>query len=144
MKKNRSGVYIGSNVSFDPNTGLGLSYGWWQITRRFPNNALVFNSYKYSVTTQGHQKKLKKLLGELGMTIHYEIEAPDGLQDLSSAIKHYESKIQQILSKKKPKELELHLAESYRHWIVQIEYLMSLEVSQKIRDSEPPNETGVQ
>lgn len=111
----RAGIYKASNVSFDPKTCEARSYAWWIFVRKI-GNKVVFNNYRYSVTTAKHQSKVRWLLAELGINIDVEIEAPQGLQrsdiacslsgrtGLSSAIQLYEDRIKTLEAEmKKPR-----------------------------------------
>ena len=71
------------------------SYGWWEYVKRI-NGQLVFNNYTYSNSTTNHQSAMRSLLRDLGYHSYLIIEAPGGLQDLDSAIKYYESKIENL------------------------------------------------
>lgn len=85
-------IYQASNVYFDANTCQAYSYSWWRFVECF-DGKIIFNNYRYSNTTIKHQDKVRWLLRELGLAIHLEIEAPQGLQNLESAVEHYESLI---------------------------------------------------
>lgn len=89
----RLGLYKASNVTFNPRNLEAYSYSWWQFVKII-DDVLVFNSYTYSNTTTRHQWKVRHVLRELGYTEWLEIESPRGLQDLSSAVRHYEQLIQ--------------------------------------------------
>ena len=55
-----------------------FSYGWWQVTKVFEGR-LFYNSYFYSATTAKHQSWIRQEVSG-----YFSIEAPDGLQDLTS------------------------------------------------------------
>lgn len=93
--RKRTKDYKASNVWFDPNTMHAKSYGWWDMVRRI-NGQVVFNDYGYSVSTRRHQSKVRSVMSDLGITPDLVIEAPKGLQDLDSAIKHYEYKVKRL------------------------------------------------
>lgn len=78
--------------TFHPETFVAKSYGWWNVVERI-DDKVVFNSFRYSVTTSGHQRALRSLLEELGIEIDYEVHARGGLQKLDSAISAYEFEI---------------------------------------------------
>jgi hypothetical protein len=67
-------------LDFDPVTGLGHSYTWYEIAKVI-NGKLVLNTYRYSVTTSGHVGTLRSLFRQVGLK-YIEVEAPRGLQDL--------------------------------------------------------------
>jgi hypothetical protein len=64
------------------------------MTRRI-GRYLVFNSYRYSSSTTGHQWKVRRWMREQGKD-WVAIEAPGGLQDLASARDHYTRKIAEL------------------------------------------------
>ena len=59
MKK--TGIYKGSNVTYDPMRKIAKSYGWWTFLKEV-NGVLLFNNHRYSMSTQRHQKKVLALL----------------------------------------------------------------------------------
>lgn len=89
----RLGLYKSSNVSFDPSRFEAKSYNWWIFVRRVYGK-LVFNDFRYSVSTANHQNKVRRLLTELGVNIDIVIECPQGLQHLKSSIEFYKGKIE--------------------------------------------------
>jgi hypothetical protein len=98
--KPRKQRFEARSVSFDPETQEAYSYGWWRFVERI-GPYLVFNSYRYSVSTSKHQGLLYwgygneryGLLADLGLSVDLRIEAPRGLQDLDSAVSLYERRI---------------------------------------------------
>lgn len=79
----RAGIYKASNLDFNPKTGLGHSYDWYEITKTIQGK-LVLNTYPYSVTTRKHVRKLEELIEQLYISVT-RIEAPEGLQNLQAA-----------------------------------------------------------
>ena len=95
-------VYKASNLTFNPATGEGRSYDWYSIARRF-DGVQVLNTYRYSVTTGKHIRKLENLFSDLRLECLF-IEAPRGLQDLDAAIEFYRDKIATLETEiKKPR-----------------------------------------
>lgn len=93
MKWNeKKGLYLGSNVSFDPASCVAKSYDYWIFVARIQGQ-VVFNEYNFSPTTRAHQRKVERLLGRLRIKIDHRILAPKGLQNLQASIYHYENKI---------------------------------------------------
>lgn len=88
--------YKSKNCTFDVDTCKAVSYGWWVFVDKI-DGMVVFNSYRYSVTTAGHQRKVRQLLEELGIRIDLEIECPAGLQDISSAAQLYADRSGELL-----------------------------------------------
>lgn len=89
--------YKASNVLLDLNNEIATSYDWWIFLKRI-NGKLVFNKYRYSPSTAGHQRKILKQLDQLGIKVDMFIEAPKGLQDLNSAISYYEYEISELVN----------------------------------------------
>ena len=85
-------LFKGSNVEFNPSICEATSYGWWKFVSRI-GGLVVFNDYRYSVSTSKHQWKVRSLLNQLGIEIDLFIEAPQGLQNLDDAVRYYEVKI---------------------------------------------------
>lgn len=78
------GLYKASNVTYEPTTRKAFSYSWWQFVGVF-NGKTVFNRYGYSKSTQKHQSKVRRVMGDLGhlSPIYHadiEVEVPEGLQ----------------------------------------------------------------
>lgn len=67
-------------LDFNPLTGLGHSYTWYEISKVIKGQ-LVLNTYGYSMTTSGHVNTLRSLFSQLGLK-YLEVHAPRGLQDL--------------------------------------------------------------
>lgn len=65
----------------------GHSYHWWIMLKRI-NGKLVFNTYRYSNQTAKHINKARQVLDKLGIK-YISIEAPKGLQDIDTAVKHH-------------------------------------------------------
>lgn len=77
----RSGIYKSANITFDPATIAAHSYGWWQFVRVI-SGKVVFNEYRYSVTTAKHQRKVLRLMGELGIKIDLFIQTRSSLHTI--------------------------------------------------------------
>jgi hypothetical protein len=78
----------------NPETLESRSYGWWLVTRKI-GNTLVFNDYRYSSTTSGHQSCIEWWLQHHGYS-YVTIAARKGLQDLDSAVSGYEYEISEL------------------------------------------------
>lgn len=72
-------LYKACNVTFNPNTLDARSYNWWSFVTKV-GNKVIFNNYSYSNSTRKHQSKVKSLMNELGISIDFYVEAPEGLQ----------------------------------------------------------------
>lgn len=79
------------NLVFCPETGEARSYEWY-ILGKVINGRYVLNDYNYSQTTAGHASELRTTLNILGVD-YISIEAPQGLQDLNSALDLYLKRI---------------------------------------------------
>jgi len=93
--KKRTGEFVASNVYLDPIALHATSYRWWHMLKNI-GGIVVFNSFNYSTSTSQHQWKVRETLKQLGIKIDLEIESPNGLQDLSSAIERYENQIKYL------------------------------------------------
>lgn len=71
-------MYQASNVTFNLATREARSYAWWVFTKII-DGKLVFNEHRYSITTQGHQRKVKKLLTELNIPIDRVVDHRESL-----------------------------------------------------------------
>jgi len=91
----RLNVYKASNNFFNPVTCEAYSYNWWRYVERI-GNKVIFNNYRYSVSTSKHQTRMQDLLTKLGINIDVTVECPRGLQDLESGIKYYNVQIQSL------------------------------------------------
>lgn len=95
-------IYKAANVTFNPETKQAYSYNWWRFVDVI-GGLVVFNNYTYSNATAKHQGKVRRLLQDIGVAVHFEIEAPGGLQNIDSAIFYYEKEIaslQALVAKK--------------------------------------------
>lgn len=110
----RLNMYKAANVTFNPDTLEAYSYRWWRFVE-VVNGKVVFNNYRYSVSTARHQSKVRSLLSQLGITIDVTIECPEGLQSayaIESAISLYQARIDTLtaemnkLSTRKAKNAE--------------------------------------
>ncbi len=66
-------LYKGANNYFNPTTKEAYSYDWWCYVREI-RGKLVFNDHNYSMTTCGHQSRMKSLLEELGLKIDVYVD----------------------------------------------------------------------
>lgn len=84
-------MFKAANLTFNPETYEGESYNWYSICRKFEmkNSKPVFilNTYGYSNTTSKQVGKLMRLFGQLGIA-YSTLEAPQGLQDLNTALSY--------------------------------------------------------
>lgn len=71
---------FGPKYFLDCNTLGSFSYGWWCVSK-VVGDRLVFNEYRYSVTTASHQSVIRGALEALGARIALTIECPVGLQN---------------------------------------------------------------
>lgn len=70
----RLGLYKNSTgtVGFNPATKTGWSYRWEFL--QVVDGLLVFNCYRWSVTTSGHQSTMRSLLRQLGIKIDIDAD----------------------------------------------------------------------
>jgi len=79
---------------YNPDTQIATSYKWYEIYKVI-NGIRCLNTHGYSVTTSKHVSILRQFFNHCRDEIFY-FEAPDGLQNLSRAINHYQNKINDI------------------------------------------------
>ena len=142
-----------ANVYFDVETQEAYSYGWWRFVERI-GPYLVFNSYRYSVSTSKHQCRVggygywreqnddpkewgASLLASLGLKIDLWIEAPRGLQDLNSARTEYQFRIENLEAEIAKKGSRKAKNAKRRAEIDRLKIKMAtVSMLQKIRDAE--------
>jgi hypothetical protein len=129
------GLFKASNVAFYPTTLEATSYDWWVFVKRI-GGKIVFNSFRYSPTTNKHQSKVRSLLEQLGINIDFEISAPKGLQNLQSAIDHYEYSInalqQEIANPRSRKGKNILREQQIRDMQKQIEIVKRLQEMEEL------------
>ena len=59
----RSQIYKGTNVMYDPEQMRAMSYWWWIFMRKF-GEVVVFNEHRYSPTTSRHQYQVRELAAD--------------------------------------------------------------------------------
>jgi len=101
MRYLKNGTCKASNFACNPREGWAISYGHWHFVKRVPMIGLVFNSYRYSVTTQAHQRKAREELKRAGYVIALEVNTVLSLDApfkdvLRATIKHHETLAEQI------------------------------------------------
>jgi hypothetical protein len=89
--KVRANYFESRNVGFNPETFEGHSYRWYSLVRKFniakSKSVVVLNTYNYSFMTVQHKNKVGLILEDLGIP-YKTLRAPQGLQDLSVALKY--------------------------------------------------------
>lgn len=75
----RSGIYKATNVTFDPQSKDAFSYAWWRFVG-VVDGVLIFNNYRYSVTTAKHQRKVASIMGALGISPKLTLTLPRGIR----------------------------------------------------------------
>ena len=71
------------------------SYGWYKVSDKIYDQVL-FNTYNYSPTTIKHVSTIRDFISA---TDYICVEAPDGLSNIDSAIRHYQYLIQELEEK---------------------------------------------
>lgn len=96
---------------------------------------MVFNDYRYSVTTAKHQAKVRELMFQLKITADLRVEAPRGLQDLESAVKWHleqcEELQQKIKSPRTRKEKNHERAQEIMTHLAKVDAIRGLLAKQK-------------
>lgn len=124
----RAHEFYGRNYGWDPTTGYGHSYRWYTLAKVIRGQQ-VLNTYAYSQQTSGHVGKLRRLFDLLGVK-YLEIDAPQGLQDLSRAMGYaIESLAEERVAEKYARIKNKRWARwSEKRWLKQIETLKSFGV----------------
>lgn len=90
----RLNVFKKSNLIFNPETMLAVSYKWYNILQVI-NGKVYLNNYSYSISTIKQYYLLSHLLDQL--KIEYKtLESPLGLQNLNSSVKHYVNELAKL------------------------------------------------
>jgi hypothetical protein len=77
-------MYKSHNVKFNPETMDAHSYSWWRFVARI-DGKIIFNSYRYSVTTAKHQREVRAILNDLGIKIDLDLQLPNGINSYDLA-----------------------------------------------------------
>ena len=93
----KKGIYQNStgSLTFNPIKMEAHSYSWWLFVAKIKRK-IVFNNYRYSMSTTKQQMKIQNLLNQLDIKIDYYIEARRGLDRLDIAIEDYSYKIKTL------------------------------------------------
>jgi hypothetical protein len=101
-------LYKAMNVTFDPVTMDARSYKWWRFVKPIGSN-LVFNHYRYSVTTSIHQREVIQVLESLGveyksMLVVHSVKSLDDKDWIKDCLARYEAERAALLAEvKKPR-----------------------------------------
>ena len=71
-------LYKASNVTYNPVTYQAYSYRWWRFVDMI-DGKIIFNEYKYSMSTSRHQWKVRTLLDLLGIKIDCFVKVKEGI-----------------------------------------------------------------
>ena len=81
--KTKPNFFKAANVSFDAESIEARSYQWWIFVKKIKGR-VIFNEYRYSVTTSKHQSKVKSLLNDLGIKIDEFVKTRKSLSDFNT------------------------------------------------------------
>lgn len=76
-------MYKANNVTFNTKTIEAHSYTWWAFVKVIKGK-VIFNNYRYSISTSKHQTKVQSLMSQLNIKIDRFVQCIDGLQHISS------------------------------------------------------------
>jgi hypothetical protein len=105
-----------TNLLFDSAKIYATSYVWWKFVAIIEGK-VIFNDYRYSVTTSKHQCKVRSLMTQLGIKIDITMPVPKGLQcysSLSEAILAAEEHLCDVISESELKREERNLKAKHR------------------------------
>ncbi len=126
-------LYKASNVIFDPINFTATSYNWWYFVRKIQGK-VVFNNYRYSVSTAKHQYKMWRLLHELGIkvdlviTTNKSIASDAKIKDLIEATNKH---IAEAAAYKKQRAKDYYVSRRIRQ--LNLEGFLTLEQWQTIK-----------
>jgi hypothetical protein len=85
------------NVTLNADKLEAYSYRWWKFLAKI-GKKVVFNNYRYSVSTSKHQRKVLNQLDSLGIKVDLFLDFPEGIDSsgFSSSKTHYEFKIKEL------------------------------------------------
>ena len=128
--------YKASNVELSIKPLKAFSYGWWQFLG-VVNGVIVFNDYNYSITTSAHQRKVKRLLRELGIDVGLVIRSHGGLQSDNNkvAMQAIEDSIRSQNVEKAEKIANLFSVELTQEHIQSIYDQMEIDICDKYLES---------
>jgi|ERR1035437_114 hypothetical protein len=95
------GIYKACNVRFHPTQIQAYSYDWWCFVAVI-NGLVVFNRYKYSVSTARHHDKVLSLMAKLGIKIDVTVNTRLGLTHsyaITDAVKTSQAEIAALQAK---------------------------------------------
>ena len=83
--QSRNKQFKGCNgkCTFNPFTLDAYSYGHWKFVKVI-NGKVVFNDYRYSVTTRTHQNAIEALLNQLGVKVDLTVDMRSSLDSFES------------------------------------------------------------
>jgi len=77
----RAGIYqrANYNITFDPTKIEAISYKWWRFVA-VVDGLVIFNNYRYSVSTSKQQREVRALMQELNIRIDLFLTLPCGIR----------------------------------------------------------------
>lgn len=87
LKRNPN-MWKATNVTFDSSAMSAYSYDWWKFVA-VVEGVLIFNDFRYSVTTAKHQRKVAAVMHILGKRPNVHLRLPRGLQVYSTLAEIY-------------------------------------------------------
>ena len=125
-------IFKGSNgkVEFNPETFQGRSYNWWIFVAKIKGK-VSFNDYRYSVTTNQHQRTMEEFLATNKIKVDVTVKTRKSLgsiEQLNDALaEKYESLIQrQIKFERANKKNETDHLKAIKNINKEIKILKSL------------------
>lgn len=142
----RSNTYSNSTGSntFNPNTLEAYSYRWWKYLGKVEGK-LVFNNYRYSVSTSKHQNETRSLMSQLGIKPDLYLPLPSGInsQSLQELIVTAEEYLCQKFLEQELKQQERNERAKYRRKVKKLEDYLNNSVCFRDYEIRPKNEFGI-
>lgn len=129
------------NCTFDPVLVQAHSYDHWRFVDVIKGK-VVFNDYRYSNTTSGHQWRVRYLLEQLGIKIDLEVQMYESLTTfkenaliaLYRQLADYEIKLNRKLSKEKTKNYMIALIKEVKTKIKAVKKLEAVITKEQIEN----------
>jgi hypothetical protein len=140
----RSNIYKATNVTFNPKTLDAHSYSWWRFVAKVEGK-VIFNDYRYSVTTAKHQSKVRHLLESLGIKVDIYLQLPKGIDSrpLNELIIEAEETLCDQFLNEEIKKQERYARAKQRKLEKRLEEYLETQVNFRDYDIKPKNMFGV-
>lgn len=121
----RAGIYqrANYNITFDPIKIEAISYKWWRFVAVI-DGLVIFNNFRYSVSTSKQQREVRALMQELDIRIDLFLTLPRGIrhdQTLPELIQECEEHLCDVFLAEEMKREERNARAAYRRRVAALE-----------------------